>query len=213
MDAQQMQEMLENFKESVSLEIRNSEKRLGDKFDLTVTAISQRMTTLEAENVALKKENIALTEKIARIEENSRRNNVVISGIKATDHGEALACVRQMITETMKRPIDVGNVRLIKQMKGAPKVVVSCKFFEDKLELLAHKKDFRSREGNAIFINDDLTKDQSRLQFELRGHVKMLRSSGKKVKTRRGQFQVDDSLWMQYVPQQGLSDVGNELNV
>lgn len=67
MDVQQMQEMLEKFKESVSLEIRNSEKRLGDKFDLTVTAISQRMTTLEAENVALKKENIALTEKIARI--------------------------------------------------------------------------------------------------------------------------------------------------
>lgn len=102
MDAPQMQEMLDNFKESMSLEIRNSEKRLGDKFDLTVTAISQRMATLESENVALKKENIALTEKIARIKENSRRNNVIITGIKASNHGEALASVREMIAATIK---------------------------------------------------------------------------------------------------------------
>lgn len=98
-------------------------------------------------------------------------------------------------------------------MKGAPKVVVSCKFFEDKLELLAHNKDFRSKEGQAVFINDDLTKDQGRLQFELRRHAKMLRDSGKMVKTRRGQFQEEDGTWMQNVPQQSPSDDVNKPNV
>lgn len=201
MDAQQMQVMLDQFRDSMTLEIRQSEERLGSKFDSTVTALAGRVETLEAANIALKEENRILTEKIARVEENSRRNNVIISGIKATNHGEALNCVREIIHKTMKRPIDVGNVRLIKQKMGAPKIVVSCKFFEDKMEMLAHKKDFRSREGNEIFINDDLTKEQSQLQFELRGHAKRLRDSGKTVKIRRGQFQVNDGPWTTFDPQ------------
>lgn len=191
MDAQQMQVMLDQFRDSMTLEIRQSEERLGSKFDSTVTALAGRVETLE----------FSLTEKIARVEENSRRNNVIISGIKATNHGEALNCVREIIHKTMKRPIDVGNVRLIKQKMGAPKIVVSCKFFEDKMEMLAHKKDYRSREGNEIFINDDLTKEQSQLQFELRGHAKRLRDSGKTVKIRRGQFQVNDGPWTTFDPQ------------
>lgn len=201
MDVNQMKELLSSFKEEMTLEIKESEKRLGEKLDLSVRAIAQRVTTLESENVALKEENRVLTDKIARIEEGNRRNNIVISGIKATNHDEALQCVREMIGANVKRPVDIGNVRLIKQKTGGPKVVVSCKFFEDKLVILSHKKDFRSREGCAVFINDDLTKDQSRLQFELRVHAKTLREMGRTVKTRRGQIQVDNGPWTDYKPE------------
>lgn len=208
-----IQEMLNQFKQDVTLEIHKSEERLGKKFDSTDTALAGRVQSLESENVALKEENRVLTEKIARVEENSRRNNVVISGIKATSLGEAIECVRQMINSTLQKPIDVGNVRLIKQRNGAPKIVLSCKFFEDKLVLLTHKKDFRSREGNEIFINDDLTKEQSQLQFELRGHAKRLRDSGKAVKTRRGQIQVYDGPWTLFSPQKNLPEDTNKSNV
>lgn len=91
---------------------------------------------------------------IARIEEGHRRNNVVITGIKASTHTEPLAHVQEMIWVTVK-----------KQMEDTQKIVGSCKFFEDKLELLSPKSDFPSQDGNPIYVNDDLTKDQSRLQF------------------------------------------------
>lgn len=106
-----------------------------------------------------------MTGRIARIEECHRRNNVVIPGIKASTHTEPLAHVQEMIWVTVKKPMDVENVRLIKQMEDTPKIVVSCKFFEDKLERLSPKSDFPSQDGNPIYVNDDLTKDQSRLQF------------------------------------------------
>lgn len=183
-------------------ESQASEKRLNEHVASQVQKIEEafgtRITALESENAKLKSQNEDLSHRITRLEEDNRRYNVVVTGLKAKDYNEARSGISNMIKESGKPNVNFGNVRLIRTKSEVSKIVITCRTFEDKLQLMRNKVSYKTSDGNPIFLNDDLTPRQSEIQFKVRAAAKTLRAEGKSVKTRNGCLKVEDGPWLFY---------------
>ena len=88
----------------------------------------------------------------------------------------------------------LNNVHIINS-RTKPKILATCQSFEQKLHILKQKRNLKGINGESIFVNDDLTPEDSQTQFHLRQEAAKLRKENKTVQIRGNRLRVEDEWW------------------
>lgn len=181
--------------------IMASEGRTAEKISTLEQNLIQKITDLDEkthqlarENAAIKEQNHLLAERISQMERVNRKNNIMVTGAKISNLEEAKATMDRLSQEHARDFPKIHNVRLI-ATKLKSKVIGTCDSLEHKIHIMRQRKDITGTEGEKLFIDDDLTKEDSRIQYLARQVAKGLRQEGKKVVIRDDKMAIDDQWW------------------
>lgn len=200
--------MIEKMEKAMLNQMQLSEKRISSdlasrlkEFETTIenklAAVEETMNGLQKENASLKDENTRLAAKICQFDRERRRNNIIVTGIHATSSEEARDIMNEAINKKVGSPtVKITNVRIITTKKGQ-KILGTCPSLEDKRRLMRNKKGLNTKDGNAIYIDDDLCPEDSEVQYKARERARQLRKTGKEIIIGNGSIKVDGK-WMRY---------------
>lgn len=155
-----MREMMDEIKE-----VRKSQSTYQDE-----------MKALKFKNYQLKGRIAALEIKLDRIEIREKKNNIVIKGV-GFNTDELKNEVQKFLKNEIKISAKITKAELIKPRTAPPFVVATFETWEGKLNAMEGKRILR---GTNKYIDDDLTKEERRVQSELRKLAKLERDKGKK---------------------------------
>lgn len=196
---------INSMKVELSNKISESEKRttqtvaakissLEDKLAAKILVLEQKVEKLSTENKGLRDNNTILTNRLNQIDRDRRRNNIVITGTKVNTANEATQEVQRIAVQCAVEIPAINNIRLIKTAKR-PKILITCTSFETKLKILKQRKEIKAESGEPIYLDDDLTPEDSRAQYLLRQEAMKLRKENKTVQIRGNRMMVDDEWW------------------
>lgn len=181
--------------EKVMSKIGSLEQQLLQKID----QLEIKTNHLSKENEIIKEENHILLKRITQLERISRKNNIVVTGTKVINITEASKEMNRISSLYAPNYPKVNNIRMI-QSKQHTKIIGTCSSFEHKVEIMRQKKYIKGTEGNLIFIDNDLTKEDSKINYHARQEATKLRKEGKKVIIRDDRIKIEDD-WWQYDPE------------
>ena len=124
----------------------------------------------------------------------TRKNNIVITVLSAGTPTEAASQIKEILPEIQGEKPIITNLRVMRTKNGN-KVVGTCENFEQKIEIMRVKRDIKTKTGQKIFIDDDLSKEDGELQFLVRQKAKSLTAEGKKVKIGNRKINVNGKWW------------------
>ncbi|KAF2885784.1 hypothetical protein ILUMI_20389 [Ignelater luminosus] len=154
----------------------------------------------ENETKQLKEENKKLNEKIEGLEnritvmENERRkDNIVINGLKVANEGQ-LQCedIESFLENNLKVKTKLKSVKEIKIASGQRIVMAKCEALEQKLQIIKAKSKLK---GTQCFIEDDLTKEERKIQAILRNKARNEREKRNTAKIGYTKLIVNDEVW------------------
>lgn len=188
-------------------EMRKSEERLSKllmakidqmeaKIEVTVKAVKGELQKLTTENTKLKAQNDKISRRLFHLERDQRRNNIIVTGIEARSAAEAHQIIKSVINPSKGSNVELSNVRVLKTASGT-KVIATCRSLEEKLHIMRQKKHLRGPKGNPVYVSDDLTPEDSEIQFQARLQAKRMRNEGKDVQIGFGRLRVD-GIWYMY---------------
>lgn len=131
----------------------------------------------EGEKQELEKRIAALEEQGEKIEKRQRKNNIIVKGVKTSDSN-----VREDLEKFFEKELQV-KIRLIRAFKikstKLETVVAEVESWEKKQEIMNRKVRLGEKK---IYIDNDLTIEERRVQEEIRKVAKTEREAGKRVK-------------------------------
>lgn len=148
-------------------------KKLEDEISASIEFESKRITELEKKVGPLQTENDALKKTVSMLQEQinihnslinkqerfSRRNNLRIVGVPATENEDCIAYTESLLKEKFKMA-DVNIERAHRDGRGvegkSPHILVKFLSYKDKIQILKSSRDVLKH--SSIFITDDLTK-------------------------------------------------------
>lgn len=183
--------------ESNLIEMKLGEERIKAHVETQIGTLAKRIEIVEEENRKLKEENTQMSYKLKTLERQQRSLNVVFTGFEFEHPQEGYEKMKTFVREKTDGKVKVSGIRTFQTMKGK-KIVAACTSLEDKKELMKIKKLLRENPGSNIYINDDLSKEDSDLAFKTRNFAKQQVADGKKVgKIGVGRLLVNDE-WKVY---------------
>ena len=175
---------------------------------------TDKITSITAENVQLKKENIELREQLSCIETQQLRNNIVINGVEETKW-EPYEVTKMRVYETIASILPIGDLKSTMdearkadlvccsrigryQMNRARPISVTLSKYDDKETIMKNKNNLL--EG--IYINDEYPTEVRRNRNKLRPILRLTKSlphyrekckmSGDKLSINRVSYTVND---------------------
>lgn len=160
----------------------------------------EEMKNLNKENVKLRKELEEAKQKLQimegrleHLEKNMRKNNVVITGIQLDTTGEVE--LKNKMFNFFKQNLK-EEVKIEKAMKLGPTTcLLQLKENEEKRKIMEKKRDLRFLRNEKVYINDDMTALERKIQKEVRDKCKELREQGKNVKIGFKKLTVNGEVW------------------
>lgn len=169
--------------------------------DLKVIREEQRenhtiIITLKKENQELREDIEKLNRRIDEMEEKSntknqilerkmfqsealnRKNNIIIKGLQVESR-TATQDVENMMKSNLELNIDIKEVVILETKREQKMIVVKMENMEDKKKVMKAKNKLK---GKNIYIEDDMTKEERMVQYELRKSARNIRKTGKEVK-------------------------------
>ncbi|KAK9709604.1 hypothetical protein QE152_g26548 [Popillia japonica] len=123
-----------------------------------------------------------MQESIVKIEKKEIQNNIIINGLAVERENP------NQLKEKIETKLEayLGIKSKIKEVTKISKTMckVELENYSDKREILKNKKKLRRVKEGKIYINEDLTYDDRRIQKEIRKIAKQEREKGKIVKER-----------------------------
>ena len=208
-----LKSMIEKMEANLLSQIKMSEEKINSNIDRKLEAFEAKienrlgmiegtLNNLKEENVALRAENKRLSTQMNLLDRDRRRNSVIISGIEANNPAEAAVKINNALETSGVTPTPaIKNVRILR-LKSGQKMVGTFQSLEEKLAIMRNKRNIKTAEGNPVFIDDDLTPEDSEIQFMARQKARELRKTGKEVKIGNGQIKVDGA-WLRYDAETG----------
>lgn len=208
---------------AMRMEVRSqlceSEKRMTDavtaqistlegNLAIKIQELEHKVDTLQEDNDKLRESNVALSQRLNQIDRDRRRNNILITGTKASTIAEAIEESNRITKQCSPNAPDLKNVRLINQ-KNRRKILATCASFEHKLTIMKQKKSLKGQNGEPIFVDDDLTPEDSRNQYQLRQEAAKLRKENKEVQIRGNKLKVGDEWWQYDDKTESLKKIEN----
>ena len=144
----------------------------------------------------MKQQNRLLNERISQMERSNRKNNIVVSGVQVSTWEEASEAIDKISAKYAPRFQKPHSIRMVKT-KTLPKIIATCTSLEHKLSIMKKKKDIKGPNGEPVFVDNDVTKEDSKILFFARQEAKKLRLQGKKVIIRDDKIIVDGQ-WLQF---------------
>lgn len=178
--------------------MNDSENRLKSVMEKSLSEISEKVKQVEEENVALKKENQDIKWRLRNIERESKRNNVVFSGLTFENPRDGYEELDKIVERATKGRAKVSGIRIINTKAQGKKIVARCNTFEEKITILQSKKEMKSMErGTPVYVDDDLPKEDRETQAKIRNEAKKRRDEGSQVKVAGTRMKIDN-IWYRW---------------
>lgn len=179
--------MMGNLREDMK-DIKEGQKQINELFNLikilkdenqelrtSMSKLEKRIDEIERKN----DERYEIVQrKMSHQEQSVRKNNIIIKGLETSDT-TVTQDVKIMIERKLNLKTEIKEaVRL--DTKGKKEIIlVKLNNNEDKQKIMKSKKQLK---GNNVYIEDDLPREERRIQYELRKAAKELRETGKTVR-------------------------------
>lgn len=177
--------------DTLTAKIDSLENKLGAK----IAELEKEITHLHAENSELRAQNSDFAKKLQSMDRSSRRNNIIFSGIHVVHPGAAKLEVNKILIGADKDLKPVVDTRTITTKKGERKIVATCSSYEDKMAILKAKKTLKGANNENIYVNNDLTPEDSAIQFLARREAAVQRKNGHVVIVHERKIKVDNDWW------------------
>lgn len=140
----------------------------------------------EAEKKVLLERQDKLEDRLDRLEKAERKNNIIVSNYKPREaESRKLAKeIEGMLSKKIGEPVRVESAYSFKTALGE-RQVVRMGDFEDKLTVMKNKKKFFEEKESKklpIYVDDDLTTEERKIQKKARDFARIQREEGKVVK-------------------------------
>lgn len=160
----------------------------------------QEIEKLKIGNEKLKKENREIREELREIklsvegmDKDRRKNNVVINGLKINT--ENTTTLKKEMEDFIEQKIGVTiQVEKIHKL-GEKTCLVGMKNERDKEQVMKNKHKLKDNRDAAIYINDDMTKQEREIQRQLRNFEREERRKGRQVRKRYNRVTVEGEDW------------------
>ena len=177
MDAnnEEMRKQLEQNKEELRMDIKNIREELRskeDKWEKEKRELCSRIEQLE--------------ERFEAEERNKRKKNIVIKGLKVEKGNE-----RNEVSTFLRKELKIeANISGAYGIKAGDRVLIvaSLQNFEDKMEVMKKKSELK---GSKIYIENDLTKNEQKIQAEILKIARDRKENGQKVRVGYRKIVVD----------------------
>lgn len=157
--------------------------------DEAVSQIMQEIKQLKIENKNSEenwnRDRTKILEKIGKLEtisekseKEKRKLNVVFKGLSNAQL-EQRAEMERLFKETLGIEYKVKSTRTVGKIEGKMTLIAEMGSWEDKREILENKKKLI---GSTIYIDNDLTQEERRIQKEIRAVAREERNKGRTVK-------------------------------
>lgn len=170
-------------------EYRKEVRELKKKID----EINQHNMVLKDENAETKAELKKIKDRVEMLEKEKRENNIIIKGLLIdTNNGDV---VKETITNFIKQELDL-EVTIEEAYKlGTATCLAKMERKEDKINVLKNKNKLRQVAGRQIYIDNDLTKEEMRIQKEIRQIAREEKNKGRAVKVGYQKIIIEGKVW------------------
>lgn len=121
------------------------------------------------------------------------KNNIIIRGINKWKDNRTEQEAKEMIKENLKIEVEIRKAFKIQARGNKCVVVAELENWEQKREIMIRKKDLKA----GIYIDNDLTKTERRMQEKLREKAKEEKRKGNNVKISYGKILIKDK-WFRW---------------
>lgn len=188
-------EIRENFKK-----IQEQMESLAKELKIAKDELSQAKTEWKQDKILndekmgeLENKLKAVEYKLEQQEREKRRNKLVISGLKF--EGEDVNTMKDKMEKFIKENLQV-EVKITAAYKiGEKKNVIEVEDLGKKLEILKNKSKLRHSKSEKVYIDNDLTIMERKIQAIIRERAEEMRKSGKIVKMGYQKLICEDKMW------------------
>lgn len=179
--------------------IADSEQRIKDSIASRINELEQRIVDVEDVNKELLEKNRSLERRLVQVERDSRRLNIVVSGLDDESPEKNYKELQRIIdTATGNNLVQVSGMWTLKTKASGPKIIATCKNIDEKRLIMQAKKQFvwkKDGKSTQIFVDDDLPPADRRIQSRLRAIAREKRGEGKDVRVALGRLKIDGHWW------------------
>lgn len=205
MDKDGLLAQIEKMLEGQTKVINASIKSVQDTVDVKFRELEQQIVAVEKDNTELKLKNANLESRMLFLEREARRNNIVISGLKAKDAKEGKEKFETLVSKNAGINIAMHNCRLIKGNEGN-RFVATCSDWDAKMVVMTCKKNLKNDDLTPIFVDNDLPKEDRDVQSRIRAYARECRREGTAVQVGFRKLKID-GVW---TPYETLPDPGSD---
>ena len=135
------------------------------------------LSQVKEDVIHLRNQNRALVNRVNQLEDYSRKDNMIISGIPERQGEDC----REICTALFKEVFDMSNVAIVRTHRLGHntsknrKIIVRFKFFEDKQRVIKNRMELKNKRPG-VFIDDDYSQETLKKRQNLRPVVKLLKT-------------------------------------
>lgn len=188
----EMMKTMEQTMKNLSSEI----KKIRDEqqeYRKEIKELKTQNETLYKENSKMKEIIGDLDERLDQMENEKRRNNVVIQGmsIKTSDHEQ----LKNSMKYFMEQELNI-NVEIKKAIKlGEKTCLIELDNQTEKKKIMQNKNKLKNKKDGKIYINDDLSKKDRNIQKQIRTIAIQERKNGKETRIGYRKLYIDSEEW------------------
>jgi hypothetical protein len=186
-----------------------------------IVGMQQNITDANAKITKLEKQNCDLRNKIDQLDNNCRKNNILVFGLSESTNGESPEAVfAEFVSSKLQvdlSPHALSNVYRVGKNVGSRPLFVQFSQYKYKNQVMKNVKNLK---GSNISISDDLTPEARAKKKDILKCATEARNAGLNVKVRPGFLLVNDvkvdheSLlkpnWMQMIQKTDNTETNNE---
>lgn len=154
----------------------------------------EQITALRRENLEMRKRMEVLENSVEKLERKDRQRNIVMTGLelKTGKPQELKEEVKECLDKYLELESKITSVKKLSEKS----CIVELENLQEKEKIMKEKAKLRRVKGLKIFINNDLTVREQKIQKYIREEAKKQREIGKRVKVGYRRLKVGNEEWV-----------------
>uniref|UniRef100_A0A1Y1M2P7 L1 transposable element RRM domain-containing protein n=1 Tax=Photinus pyralis TaxID=7054 RepID=A0A1Y1M2P7_PHOPY len=197
-EMEEIKDLINSMRCEIKEDMQNNKDELMEGIKINNELVAKLRAEFQQKEIEWQKERKVLSDRIAKLEhivehreKRDRKNNIIIKGLK-TNAGRAKEETETFLSTKLDATPHIRQVRKIPTKDDFPILCVELENWEDKLEIMKKKKVL----GQAkIYIENDLTKEEGRIQSEIRNRAREERQKGNRVRTSYQRMTINGKNW------------------
>lgn len=176
-----MIEMMEDIKNELkknNLDIKNELKKNNEEVKQLREEMKIKEGKWNKEKGQMRERITELEYKVESEERKKKKNNVVVMGIESTTE-QPKEEIESLFQKEMGVVVNTKSVYKIGRKQEKQNILVQLQNWEDKVKIMKNKNKLK---GKNIYIENDMTKEEQKIQAEIRNVARKERAKGKNTK-------------------------------
>lgn len=198
-------EEIKNMMKEILVEVKNNSEELRQ----IKAEIKKKEEIWEKEKNQLEVRIVVLEDRLEKQERNKRRNNTIIKGIRI-DKENIVAEIEKFVNNKLHTTAIAKKAYKMRNKDNLDMYMVEWENWEDKKKVMENKAKLR---GQKIYIDNDLTIEEQKVQRELRSIAKEERNNGCKTKIGYRKITINNTVFIWNDNKQGIEEEENRGSV